>query len=264
VSDEHALGHGSLDDARRTGMPVIECIDVHKRFGSVEALHGIDLTVDAGEFVAISGPSGCGKSTLLHLLAALDQATSGRVIVNGHDLAKLHAVNRYRRHDVGIVFQLHNLLPHMTAGRNVELAMFGTDRTTRERADRAAELLTMLDLAQAIDRTPSRLSGGERQRVAIARALANEPHILLADEPTGSLDRAASATVLSLFEQLRTEQGVTIVLVTHDPTVAARADRHLHLRRGRVDLAGTRHAPRRRERSVPPAVPPPVAGDPDR
>jgi putative ABC transport system ATP-binding protein len=225
VSEHDDRSHGT----------VIECVDVRKRFGRFEALRGIDLEVSAGEFVAISGPSGGGKSTLLHLLAALDRPTSGRIVVLDHDVRRLRAVNRYRRHDVGIVFQLHNLLPHVTAGRNVELAMFGTGRSARDRSERAAELLERLGLAHAIDRTPSRLSGGERQRVAIARALANEPHILLADEPTGSLDRATSSSVLAMFEGLRSERGTTIVAATHDPAVVERADRHLVLHRGQID-----------------------------
>jgi putative ABC transport system ATP-binding protein len=222
------------EDRDSPGRIAIECTDVHMRFGQVDVLRGVNLTVNAGEFVVITGPSGGGKSTLLHLLAALDRASSGQIVVNGHDLAKLRAVNRFRRHDVGIVFQLHNLLPHMTAARNVELAMFGTNRSHSERADRAVELLGQLNLSHVVDRTPSKLSGGERQRVAIARALANEPGILLADEPTGSLDRAASDSLLTLFEQLRTGSGMTIVTVTHDPIVVERADRHIRLERGRI------------------------------
>jgi putative ABC transport system ATP-binding protein len=215
----------------------VECVDLHKRFGTVDVLSGLDLEVAAGEFVAISGASGGGKSTLLHLLAALDRPSSGRIIVNGHDLAALRFVNRFRREDVGIVFQLHNLLPHMTAGRNVEVAMFGTHRSARERAHRAATLLDELGLAHAVDRAPSRLSGGERERVAIARAIANDPHVLLADEPTGSLDPEAAETVLDRLDRLRREHGTTLVMVTHDPNVADRADRHLRLTDGRLEPA---------------------------
>jgi putative ABC transport system ATP-binding protein len=212
--------------------PVIECAEVRKRFNAVDVLRGVDLVVERGEFVALSGPSGGGKSTLLHLLAALDRPTSGRMVVNGQDLSGLRTVNRYRRHDVGIVFQLHNLLPHMSAGRNVELAMFGSGRSAREREARAVELLEELDLSHAVTRSPSRLSGGERQRVAIARAIANEPVVLLADEPTGNLDPEASNSVLALFERVRSEREMTIVMATHDPPVAARADRRLQLERG--------------------------------
>ncbi len=209
--------------------PAIECVAVHKRFGDVEVLSGVDLVVEQGEMVALSGPSGGGKSTLLHLLAALDRPTSGRIVVSGHDLASLRAVNKYRRHEVGIVFQLHNLLPHMTAGRNVELAMFGTGLSAQERMVRSAELLEQLDLSHRIDRSPNRLSGGERQRVAIARAIANQPRVLLADEPTGNLDPGSADSVIALFERLRRQGDMSVVLVTHDPLMAARADRRLDL-----------------------------------
>lgn len=214
------------------GAVAVECIDVSKRFGTIEVLRGVDLAVAAGEFVALSGPSGGGKSTLLHLIGALDRPTAGRIIVGGRDLGRLRAVNRYRREEVGIVFQLHNLLPHMSAGRNVELAMYGTGRSAAERAVRAASLLEELELGHAIGRSPSRLSGGERQRVAIARAIANEPRLLLADEPTGNLDPGASGTVLDLLEQLRSERGMAMLMTTHDPAIAARADRHLVLESG--------------------------------
>ena len=224
-----------MNELHRSMGRVIECVDVRKRFNAVDVLRGIDLVVERGEFVALSGPSGGGKSTLLHLLAALDHADSGRIVVNGHDLRNLRAVNRYRREDVGIVFQLHNLLPHMSASRNVELAMFGTGRSASQREIRAVELLGELDLAHAAARSPSRLSGGERQRVAIARAIANEPVVLLADEPTGNLDPEASDTVLALFARIPAERGMTIVMTTHDPPVAARADRRLLLDDGVLD-----------------------------
>lgn len=218
--------------------PILVCSEVHKRFGPVEVLNGVDLTVSRGEFVVLSGPSGGGKSTLLHLIAALEKASSGRILVEGHDVARVRTVNRYRRTEIGLVFQLHNLLPHMTAAQNVELAMFGTHRSPNERSRRAKELLERLDMSHAADRSPTRLSGGERQRVAIARALANEPPLLLADEPTGSLDRAAGDSLLDLLHGLRGERAMTIVMVTHDPSVAARADRHLELRDGRLEVAG--------------------------
>ena len=222
--------------------PAVECVDVHKRFGDVEVLGGVDLVVERGELVALSGPSGGGKSTLLHLLAALDRPTSGRIVVNGLDLSALRAVNRYRRQEVGIVFQLHNLLPHMTAGRNVELAMFGTGLSAQERALRAADLLEQLDLSHTIDRSPTRLSGGERQRVAIARAIANQPRLLLADEPTGNLDPSAADSVIALFDRLRRQGEMSVVLVTHDPLMAARADRRLQLEGGVVRAVPTTRA----------------------
>lgn len=220
-----------------TDAPVVELVDVVKRFGrrSEPVLNGINLAVRSGETVAIQGASGSGKSTLLHLIAGLDRPTSGEIRVDGRSLQHRFDMNRYRRLRVGIIFQLHNLLPRLSAEENVEIAMLGTHRTARERRDRAALLLAHLGLAHAIGRDPTRLSGGERQRVAIARALANEPSIILADEPTGSLDPDSADIVLRLFEELRSEHRATILLVTHDPTVANSATRWVRLARGSIE-----------------------------
>jgi putative ABC transport system ATP-binding protein len=202
--------------------------------GVVRALDGVDLSVRRGEWVAVAGPSGCGKSTLLHLLAALDLPTSGVVAVNGRDTRTVRDLNRFRREEVGLVFQLHNLIPTLTALQNIEVAMLGSGRGRRERRERARRLLDEVGLADKAHVTPPRLSVGTRQRVAIARALANEPRILLADEPTGSLDSASVANVLALLRRIREERGVTIVLVTHDMQVAAVADRIVTMRDGRI------------------------------
>jgi putative ABC transport system ATP-binding protein len=204
--------------------------------GPVTALADVNLAVELGEMVAITGPSGCGKSTLLHLLAAIDSATAGSVIVGGRDLAQIKDLSRYRRREVGLVFQFHNLLPQLTAVMNVQLPMFGTGRSARHRRARARELLEQVDLSECEDRLPTELSGGERQRVAIARALANEPRILLADEATGSLDTASTERLLTLLERLN-EGGMTIVMVTHDMEVAAHAHRVIEMRDGRVIAA---------------------------
>jgi putative ABC transport system ATP-binding protein len=214
--------------------PAVEVSGVTRVYpGDVTALAGIDLTVSFGETVAITGPSGCGKSTLLHLLAAIDSPTSGSVTVAGRDLAQLHDLSDYRRYEVGLVFQLHNLLPKLSALANVELPMFGTHRSARQRKARARDLLADVDLGGRERRLPTELSGGERQRVAIARALANQPKILLADEPTGSLDSTSTARFLDLLERLGTG-GMTIVMVTHDSEVASHAHRVIEMRDGAI------------------------------
>jgi len=208
----------------------------------VVALDGVDLSVAYGEMVAVTGPSGCGKSTLLHLLAAIDAPTAGTVVVAGHDLARLGDLSAYRREEVGLVFQFHNLLPQLPALLNVELPMLGTHRSAHQRRDRARELLAAVDLEGRERRLPTELSGGERQRVAIARALANDPKILLADEPTGSLDSTSTGRFLELLERL-SQAGTTIVMVTHDSEVAAHAHRIIEMRDGRVVGERIAHVP---------------------
>ena len=222
--------------AAGTIRPIIECHGVEKFYenGSVPALQGLDLEVAPGELLAITGPSGCGKSTLLHLLAALDTPTAGSIRVGEHDLRHLRRPDHYRRVEVGLVFQLHNLMPQLSVAGNVEVVMVGTHRRRRERTTHAYELLEAVDLSGLADRRPPQLSGGERQRVAIARALANDPRVLLADEPTGSLDSDSVRTVLGVFERLRRDLGVTVVLVTHDVNVARIADRTVEMIDGRV------------------------------
>jgi putative ABC transport system ATP-binding protein len=215
----------------------VEVRDVHKDFdhGVVPALTGISLSVGRGEWIAVNGPSGCGKSTLLHLLAALDVPSSGTVEVFGEDLAHLRSPAQFRRTSVGLVFQLHNLLPQLTAAQNVEIAMFGRRRDRAERHERAYRLLADVDLAGRESRPPTRLSGGERQRVAIARALANDPPLLLADEPTGNLDTASVDHVIELVQRLRRARPeLTVIMVTHDPRVADAADHVVHMRDGRI------------------------------
>ena len=214
----------------------IECVSVVKTYeeGRIRALNGMYLQVEPGEIVAVVGPSGCGKSTLLHLIAALDRPDGGEIVVAGHDLAREQRLDHYRARHVGLVFQLHNLLPTLSAVENVQVPMFELGIGARERRERARRLLEVVGLGARERSRPAVLSGGERQRVAVARALANEPSILLADEPTGSLDSEAGRNVLDLLERIRAERGTTIVVVTHDPGVAARADRIVHMLDGRV------------------------------
>jgi putative ABC transport system ATP-binding protein len=220
---------------REAAQPVIETLDVVKQFdgGIVRALDGVSIRIARGEFVAVTGPSGCGKSTLLHLIASLDAPTSGQIVVNGRDL-RAAGNERYRRHDVGLVFQLHNLLPHLNAMENVEIPMFSNGMSHREQREQARALLASVGLSSKEKTAPPRLSGGERQRLAIARALANSPSIILADEPTGSLDSVSVERILDLFRDIRAQRGVTILLVSHDMHVAGAADRVIRMRDGRV------------------------------
>jgi ABC-type lipoprotein export system ATPase subunit len=215
--------------------------DVVKTFdrGRTRALDGASLTVHRGEFVAVVGPSGCGKSTLMHLIAALDAPDSGTITVNGRDIASWPGVSQYRAREIGLVFQLHNLLPSLTASENVQIPMFEGGMSSGERHARAERLLEIVGMRDKSNNLPTQLSGGERQRVAFARALANDPPILLADEPTGSLDSKTSKVMLDLLEQLQRDRGLTIVLITHDPTVAERADRIIHMLDGKIVDAGT-------------------------
>jgi ABC-type lipoprotein export system ATPase subunit len=202
--------------------------------GHVKALRGVDFSIEEGEFVAITGPSGCGKSTLLQLLGALDRPTSGTLLYRGNSVPDHPNPAAYRAREVGFIFQGFHLLPTFTAAENVQIPMFEIDRSVSERHERALELLKLVGLEQRLDHFPSKLSGGERQRVAIARSLANEPSLLLADEPTGNLDSENAHSVLDLITRLQQEQGRTMVLVTHDATIAERAGRILRMFDGRI------------------------------
>ena len=217
---------------------LIRTQDLRKIYGSgqaaVNALDGVSLAVARGELLAVMGPSGCGKSTLLNMLGALDQPTSGEVWVAGENLARLKDVDAFRARTVGFVFQLHNLLPTLTAVENVEIPMQGQGSSARGRRRRAQELLALTGLAERASALPNQLSGGQRQRVAIARALANGPLLILADEPTGSLDSQSGEEILSLLGDLNHSQGTTIVIVTHDRRVAQDTQRIVSMRDGRV------------------------------
>jgi putative ABC transport system ATP-binding protein len=216
----------------------IDVTGLRKRFAGTEVLHDVDLHVEPGELVCVTGPSGAGKSTLLHLLAALDRPDAGRLVVAGVDLAIRRRATRYRRSTVGIVFQLHNLIPNLTAQENVEIAMLGTARRRRVRRARARELLQAVGLSAAAGQRPPTLSGGERQRVAIARALANDPRVLLADEPTGSLDDESAGLVVDLLDDAAHRRGITVLAVTHDARLTPVADRVLRLADGRITEPG--------------------------
>jgi putative ABC transport system ATP-binding protein len=214
----------------------------------VAALSDVDLTVPPGEFTALVGPSGSGKSTLLNLIGGLDRPTGGEVRVDGLLLgaATEPELMRYRRERVGFIFQSFNLLPTLTAQENVEAPMMLAEIPQRTRRERAAALIESVGLAARMLHKPNELSGGEKQRVAIARALANRPLLLLADEPTGNLDSKTGGAVLDLLCGLHEAQGLTMIMVTHDPEIAARASRIIHLRDGGIQQT---EIPRRGEKT---------------
>jgi ABC-type lipoprotein export system ATPase subunit len=216
---------------------IIETRDLVKVYGDgaeVRALDGIDMRVERGEFVTVMGPSGSGKSTLLNMIGALDRPTEGQVLVNGQDLAQVRDLDTFRARTVGFVFQLHNLIPTLNARENVEVPMMGQPVGRSARRRRSKELLERVGLGERMDHLPNQLSGGQRQRVAIARALANEPALVLADEPTGNLDSQSGAEIIGLMHQLNAELGTTFVIVTHDHAVARQTSRILVMRDGRV------------------------------
>lgn len=202
----------------------------------IHALDGVDLTVEEGEFLSVMGPSGSGKSTLLYLLGGLDRPTGGHIWVRGRDLLTFdeNGLAAYRRREVGFVFQFFHLIPTMTALENVEFPMLFARVPPNRRRERARHLLELVELGDRMGHRPTELSGGEQQRVAIARAMANDPAIILADEPTGNLDSHTGAEVMEVLARLNRDQGRTIIVVSHDPAVAAFAGRRIHLLDGKV------------------------------
>ena len=216
--------------------PAIDVRNVVKTFddGRTRAVDGASLRIERGEFVSITGPSGCGKSTLLHLIASLERPDSGEITVEGEDILRLRDLSRYRARTIGMVFQLHNLLPNLSASENVQVPMYETSLSTRERRRRAGELLALVDMEGMAKKRPTELSGGERQRVAIARALSNDPPVILADEPTGNLDSKAGQRVLETLREIQGERGVTLLLVSHNPAIAGAADRVVEMLDGAI------------------------------
>jgi putative ABC transport system ATP-binding protein len=203
--------------------------------GRIEALRGVDLTIQAGEYIAISGASGSGKSTLLQLLGGLDVPTSGEVLFENAILGTTINLDEYRAHRVGFVFQAFYLLPTLRAIENVQVPMMGVSSNSSSRADRAEALLRELGLEHRLTQYPTELSAGERQRVAIARALANNPSILLADEPTGNLDSVNSARIMEILTGIQKKRGMTLIIVTHENDIANAAPRHIRIRDGKVE-----------------------------
>jgi len=217
--------------------PALEVRNLIKTYdeGRIEALRGIDLSIAAGEYIAITGPSGSGKSTLLHLLGGLDTATSGEVLFKGATLGSAVDLDAYRSQSVGFIFQAFHLLPTLRSVENVQVPMLGAKRGSFDRAARAAELLKEMGLEHRANQFPNQLSAGERQRVAIARALANDPEILLADEPTGNLDSVNSAKIMEILTGIQKQRGMTLIVVTHENEIAHAAARQVRIRDGRVE-----------------------------
>jgi putative ABC transport system ATP-binding protein len=208
---------------------------------TIEVLHGVDLDIPRGEFVALMGPSGSGKTTLLNLIGGLDRPTAGSIVVGGVRIDRLSSgeLSRWRAGHVGFVFQFYNLLPVLSAQRNVELPLLLTSLPGAERRRRARIALTLVGLEDRAPHKPRELSGGQEQRVAIARAIVSDPTLLVCDEPTGDLDRKSAHEILSLLQMLNAEHGKTIVMVTHDPKAAEYADRQLYLDKGTLAADGT-------------------------
>jgi ABC-type lipoprotein export system ATPase subunit len=224
--------------------PLVETRDLFRIYGDgekIHALNGVSMKISHGELVTVMGPSGSGKSTLLNMIGALDKPTSGQVFIDGRDLADIRDKDKFRSKTVGFVFQLHNLIPTLTARENVEVPMMG-QVGLGQRHQRSKELLQLVGLPDRMDHLPNQLSGGQRQRVAVARALANNPPIVLADEPTGNLDTEAGRGLMSLLHELNQSQGTTYIVVTHDPAVARQTNRVLVMADGKIireDLIGS-------------------------
>jgi len=229
--------HTHMIHHSHNGAPVILRVeDVGRTYsdGSVTALAGVSLEIRQGEYVAIMGPSGSGKSTLLNLLGTLDRPTSGELYFEGQPLSRLRDLDGFRSRKIGFVFQSFYLLPTLTAVENVQIPMFETGVSAPQRVEKAQQLLKSVSMSHRADHLPTQLSVGERQRVAIARALANDPPLVLADEPTGNLDSRSGNDVLDLFDDLHREHGKTLLVITHSQEVAERAERIIWIRDGRI------------------------------
>lgn len=220
---------------------LLKCIDLHKSFGRVDVVNGVSLSLPTGSFSAIMGKSGSGKTTLLHLISALEAPTSGSLFFEGEEISAFSEdrLALWRRQHIGLVFQAFHLIPTLSALENVAFPLYPMKLPSEERRERARARLEQVGLGHRLDHRPSRLSGGEQQRVAIARALVNRPTLILADEPTGNLDKKSGEETLELFRKLNEEEGVAVIVVTHDRDVAAVAKRRFTMLDGRLEDGGT-------------------------
>ena len=245
MSDNNAERNAAATAKREPVIRIEHLSKTYTRGGQpIPVLMDINLEVERAEFVSLMGPSGSGKSTLLNLIAGIDHPTSGRILINGVDIATLGEgqLADWRAANVGFIFQFYNLMPVLTAYENVELPLLLTNLSRKERKAHVEACLAMVRLSDRMDHYPNELSGGQQQRVAIARALVTDPTLIVADEPTGDLDRATGEEVLKLMDELHRDLGKTIVMVTHDPKAAARASRMIHLEKGvLVDDPGSDH-----------------------
>jgi len=219
-----------------TKSSILSGTDLSKKYGDLEVVKGVSLAIDAGEFVCLVGKSGCGKTTLLSLLSGLEKPTKGQVILNGKEIdgASEDELALFRRENVGFIFQSFNLIPTLSAWENVALPLFPIKMTSEERRKRATELLNKMELGHRIEHLPSALSGGEKQRVAIARALINHPKIIFADEPTGNLDSSTGEAIMDILNRLHRDEGVAILMVTHEAELAKAANRFIRMKDGEV------------------------------
>ena len=219
-----------------TKSSVLSGSDLSKKYGDLEVVKNVSLAIDAGEFVCLVGKSGCGKTTLLSLLSGLEKPTKGRVILNGKEIdgASEDELALFRRENVGFIFQSFNLIPTLSAWENVALPLFPLKMTNEERRKRATELLGKMELGHRLEHLPSALSGGEKQRVAIARALINNPKIIFADEPTGNLDSSTGEAIMDILGKLHRDEGVAILMVTHEAELAKAANRVIRMKDGEV------------------------------
>lgn len=235
IYNETYIDDGEYDDYYYEE-PLISLYGLVKEYdkGKVKALNDVDLDIYEGEFVSIIGPSGSGKSTLLNMLGALDKPTRGKIFIDGIDLVKEKDLSDFRRERIGFVFQLHNLIPNLSVFDNVQIPLLASDLSNSEMKQRANEMIEAVGLSDKKKQKPNKLSGGQRQRVAIARALVNQPSIILADEPTGSLDTKTGGMVLDVLRAMHEVYNVTLIIVTHDLEVASLADRIITIRDGQI------------------------------